>query len=454
MASKILIFLYSFILVFLFSYPVSAQTTRTPPYPYGNYSVTISGNKQTAASGSDNWPITWAVGDKQYSSWGDGGGFGSGYYDIGVAEITGRKAGTNLWFNNVYGKSYGILGVNGILWMWQCGEGSDAGAFKYQRLLRTTGTGALGSNWTAANVTFDSSNNGNFFCPTFLQFGMDYSGARDSYVYTYAPINKSGSWNVQTPGEIVLFKIDKSKLTSSSSPQVSDFQFFTGLSGGLPSWGTAANKKPVFSDSANGVMRTSVSYNSSLKRYFLITQQVTRSAPGGYIGIYDAPEPWGPWTTVLFKNAWDSSLNGLMNPDAIKTVFFNFSNKWASGNNFVMVYTDRDNWASIEGYFNTGPVIATPTKTPTPIKSPTKTPTPIKSPTKTPTPIKSPTKTPTPGTSKPGDANGDNLVNGLDYLIWLSHYGEFVSGPANGDFNNSGKVDGADYLIWLSNYGK
>ncbi|KKU96023.1 MAG: hypothetical protein UY28_C0039G0005, partial [Candidatus Amesbacteria bacterium GW2011_GWB1_48_13] len=244
-----------------------------------------------------------------------------------------------------------------------------------------------GSNWTAANVTFDSSNNGNFFCPTFLQFGMDYSGARDSYVYTYAPINKSGSWNVQTPGEIVLFKIDKSKLT-------------------------------------------------------------------GYIGIYDAPEPWGPWTTVLFKNAWDSSLNGLMNPDAIKTVYFNFSNKWASGNNFVMVYTDRDNWASIEGHFNTGPVIATPTKTPTPIKSPTKTPTPIKSPTKTPTPIKSPTKTPTPVSGKPGDANGDNLVNGLDYLIWLSHYGEFVSGPANGDFNNSGKVDGADYLIWLSNYGK
>ena len=69
------------------------------------------------------------------------------------------------------------------------------------------------------------------------------------------------------------------------------------------------------------------------------------------------------------------------------------------------------------------------------------------------TPTKTPTKTPTPSTSKPGDANGDNLVNGLDYLIWLSHFGQNVSGPVNGDFNNNGVVNGADYLIWLSNYG-
>ena len=81
-------------------------------------------------------------------------------------------------------------------------------------------------------------------------------------------------------------------------------------------------------------------------------------------------------------------------------------------------------------------------------------PTPIKTPTKTPTPIKSPTKTPTPSTSKPGDANGDNLVNGADYLIWLQNYGASTSlGPKAGDFNISGKVDGADYLIWLQNYG-
>jgi len=56
--------------------------------------------------------------------------------------------------------------------------------------------------------------------------------------------------------------------------------------------------------------------------------------------------------------------------------------------------------------------------------------------------------------NKQGDANGDGKVDGADYLIWLSYYGQSVTGPAKGDFNNSGKTDGADYLVWLSNYGK
>tara|TARA_B100000686_G_scaffold261408_1_gene274348 strand:- start:1286 stop:1456 length:171 start_codon:yes stop_codon:yes gene_type:complete len=25
---------------------------------------------------------------------------------------------------------------------------------------------------------------------------------------------------------------------------------------------------------------------------------------GGF-GLYDAPEPWGPWTTVFFTDQWD-----------------------------------------------------------------------------------------------------------------------------------------------------
>jgi uncharacterized protein (DUF362 family) len=54
----------------------------------------------------------------------------------------------------------------------------------------------------------------------------------------------------------------------------------------------------------------------------------------------------------------------------------------------------------------------------------------------------------------PGDANGDGLVNGVDYVVWLNHYKQSGSGgPSIGDFNNSGLVDGVDYVIWLNNYG-
>jgi hypothetical protein len=53
----------------------------------------------------------------------------------------------------------------------------------------------------------------------------------------------------------------------------------------------------------------------------------------------------------------------------------------------------------------------------------------------------------------PGDANGDGKVDGIDYVIWLNHYGQStVNGSADGDFDDSGVVDDADYQIWLENH--
>lgn len=68
--------------------------------------------------------------------------------------------------------------------------------------------------------------------------------------------------------------------------------------------------------------------------------------------------------------------------------------------------------------------------------------------------VASPSPSPSIPSGKPGDANNDNKVDGVDYVIWLNHYNQSVSGPTNGDFNNSGKVDGVDYVVWLNNYGK
>ena len=70
-------------------------------------------------------------------------------------------------------------------------------------------------------------------------------------------------------------------------------------------------------------------------------------------------------------------------------------------------------------------------------------------PTNTPAQI---TNTPPVG-GKPGDANGDNKVDGLDYVVWLQNYNKQVTGGAGkGDFNKNGFVDGLDYVIWLDNY--
>jgi hypothetical protein len=53
----------------------------------------------------------------------------------------------------------------------------------------------------------------------------------------------------------------------------------------------------------------------------------------------------------------------------------------------------------------------------------------------------------------PGDFNGDGRVDGVDFLIWQSHYPRSSGGtPDGGDANGDGKVDGVDFLIWQSHY--
>jgi hypothetical protein len=128
--------------------------------------------------------------------------------------------------------------------------------------------------------------------------------------------------------------------------------------------------------------------------------------------------------------------------------------------------------------------LSTSTRTPTPIRTSTPTSTPIVSSTGTRTPTPSRTGTPTiaptgvtnaptatntqaptntrvPSTTNsptpeplPADCNSDAIVDGIDFVCWLNHYNQNVSGPSNGDYNNSGKVDGIDYSIWLANYGR
>jgi hypothetical protein len=60
-------------------------------------------------------------------------------------------------------------------------------------------------------------------------------------------------------------------------------------------------------------LRSAMTWSPAIKRY-LWWQQIP-APPGardrgdtrfaGGFGIYDAPEPWGPWTTAYFTERWD-----------------------------------------------------------------------------------------------------------------------------------------------------
>jgi hypothetical protein len=54
---------------------------------------------------------------------------------------------------------------------------------------------------------------------------------------------------------------------------------------------------------------------------------------GGF-GIYDAPEPWGPWTTAYFTSSWDTGPGEMGN----------FPTKWFSpdGKTAYLVFSGYD----------------------------------------------------------------------------------------------------------------
>lgn len=343
---------------------LQASAATPEPYPRSQVIGDIEFDWSThrrEANGSDNWPITWADDDHQYTAWGDGGGFGGdnkkGRVTLGVARVEGDAAGytgRNVWggFEPKHaaqfgGKSYGILSVAGTLYMWVVPQPGPH--LKECRLASSIDHGAT---WQQADWAFRFEDG--LSIPTFLNFGRDYDGARDEFIYSYfiepqwgpkTPADSKFGFEVHRPGRIHLSRVPKTSLMNREA-----HEFFAGFDvAGKPRWSARiTDKQPVFSD-ANGVgWNVSVSYNAGLKRYLLATEH--GSTHEGKFGLFDAPEPWGPWTTVAYEEAWGEGHIG------VSAFFWNFANKWlsADGTRFTMVFTGKntnDSWNTVAGKF-------------------------------------------------------------------------------------------------------
>jgi hypothetical protein len=94
--------------------------------------------------------------------------------------------------------------------------------------------------------------------------------------------------------DLYLFRVHKNEILDRSK-----YEFFTGLDGGGgPTWSAdMAASQSVFHD-PNGVeWGVNCMYHPVLKRYWLT---VRHEGDTGKWGLFDAPEPWGPWTTVAY----------------------------------------------------------------------------------------------------------------------------------------------------------
>ncbi len=293
--------------------PTAAPISPKAPYPPSPVIRSLTwANKKTIrrrADDCDNWPITWADDGHQYTAYGDGRGFSpkierklslglcrieggpDDFRGMNVRSATGEQIGDGARGR----KASGLICVAGTLYMFVRNAGVSQLAW----------SGDHGATWTWADWKFTAG----FGCPTFLNFGRDYAGARDEFVYVYS---FDGDSAYKPADRMVLARVPKDRIRDRAA-----YEFFVKCEPaghaasapggpGQPVWDRdIARRGPVFEHKAR-CYRSGISYNAGLKRYLwyqVIPGGDTRFAGG--LGVYDAPEPWGPWTTVFFTEKWD-----------------------------------------------------------------------------------------------------------------------------------------------------
>jgi hypothetical protein len=181
-------------------------------------------------------------------------------------------------------KVSGLLMVDGVLYM----------------LVRNTANAQLawsadhGRTWTWSDWRFTTS----FGYPTFLNFGKNYAGARDEYVYVYSHDSDSA---YERADRMVLARVPVNRIGDRDA-----YEFFERRQGNTAVWTRDIDHRGGVFERPGNCYRSSVSYHAASRRYLWCqTGAGDDTRFGGGFAIYDAPQPWGPWTTVFSTGEWD-----------------------------------------------------------------------------------------------------------------------------------------------------
>jgi len=283
------------------------------------------------AQGSDNWPLTWTGDNTLFTAYGDGWGFDPKVQEklsLGFAVISGSPpafSGVNVRSptgeqegdRETGKKASGMLMVDGVLHMWARNAGNSQLAWSSDQ----------GKTWAWAGWKFTTG----FGFPTFLNFGRNYEGARDGHVYVFSHDNDSA---YEPADRMVLARVPKGRISIRDA-----YEFFEGIeAGGNPRWTKDITRRRAVFSHPGKCYRSSASYHPGSKRYLWI-QTLPGGDPfsGGGFGIYDAPDPWGPWTTVYFTEKWD------VPPGEMSS----FPTKWMGedGRTLYLVFSGNDSFS-------------------------------------------------------------------------------------------------------------
>jgi hypothetical protein len=167
-----------------------------------------------------------------------------------------------------------------------------------------------------------------------VQFGKNYKGARDDYIYVASQANDSA---YSYSPDIVMARVKKDSVMERSC-----YVFFAGLDeNGNPLWSRDISKrKPIFTD-PNGTQRIAITYNAPLGRYILTTSHLAgkKATHTAALGVFEASEPWGPWSTVYYDDHWS-----VKDGNDCRTYHHRFPPKWigADGTTLWLLYSGLD----------------------------------------------------------------------------------------------------------------
>jgi hypothetical protein len=326
--------------------PSDVPVESARPYPRSRYITGIewapASTIRTAAEGSDNWPMTWGADGELYTAYGDGWGFAPWRPDklsLGYARVSGppddfvgttiaAETGEESGARERGKKASGMLMVNGTLYQWI--RNADENGKGCQLAASTD----KARNWQWSPWTF-----ADFGYCAFLNFGRNYSGARDGYVYMYASDTPSA---YQAADYLALTRVPRDRILRREA-----YEFFAGIDAdGEPTWTSIVERRqPVFVF-RDGVNRFDITYNRAIDRYLL----TMRSGSFGeesvdHFSIYEAKEPWGLWATVYYTQDWE----GEASPDGVSDwgESQHIPAKWIGkdGTTFHLVFSGGDSFS-------------------------------------------------------------------------------------------------------------
>jgi len=296
----------------------------------------------------DTYPMTWAADGQIYASSGDPN-WGPSPWGLDVERFVGdppdyriEQVNPMVDFTGWGGwgpKPAGMISVKGVLYLAvqnlqgkkppvygsKSQNGTDAHVFASTDLGKTWSP----SVWaTPFHPMFPGHRFGG---PAFVNFGQDNAQARDEYVYAVS----SDQWD--NGSHLLLGRVHQDKIQDPAA-----WQWVRQLDdAGGPKWTSELGAARAVLSDDRWISTPEMVYLKGISRYLLLTWRLNEDfspTDGSRLIIYDAPQPWGPFTLAHYEEVWQTQdMNCYcpriplkwIEPDGL-TGWLQFSGSWAS----------------------------------------------------------------------------------------------------------------------------